>query len=301
LTDTAGCISIGYFTMKGSATTTNYATCVGWAAGTNLAGGHNATLIGEQAGTALTNGQNNTMVGSSAGKATTTGGSNAYFGRASANAMVDGGFNTALGHAALFQFTTGTGNVAVGNQSLNAQGASTPTTGDYNIGVGHLCGPTVTGVSGTICIGSGATAAASATVSAANTGKIGFGQTDFTISGNLFFSTADSALANASGQTLTVAQLLGGTLDRSGAAGVSDTTPTAAAIVAAIPGCEVGTSRYLCIINRNTGTLTILAGSNVTLAGTTTIATVNSRWYLIRVTNVGTPAVTMRGLMVAPN
>lgn len=112
-----------------------------------------------------------------------------------------------------------------------------------------------------------------------------------------------NTLANAAGQTLTAAQLLGGVLDRSGAVTVSDTTPTAAALVAAYPGVSVGDCRQLKIRNRNTGTLTLLAGAGVTLEGTTTIPTVNTRTYSVRFTNVtpGAAAVTLSGISVGAN
>lgn len=113
------------------------------------------------------------------------------------------------------------------------------------------------------------------------------------------FALKNTAVANAAGVTLTVAQLFGGYITRSGAAAVSDTFPTAAAIVAAIDQCEVGDSFEFGIINTNSGTLTLVAGAGITLAGTTTAATNTVRRYLATVTNVSTPAVTIRGLDTA--
>jgi len=120
-----------------------------------------------------------------------------------------------------------------------------------------------------------------------------------TLQGTPKFNT----LANAAGQTLTAAQILGGTLDRSGAVTVSDTLPTAAALVAARPGVSAGDVVELKIRNRNTGTLTILTGAGVTLEGTTTIPTVNTRIYKVRFTNTtpGAEAVTFSGIMVGAN
>lgn len=120
---------------------------------------------------------------------------------------------------------------------------------------------------------------------------------------NAAVSAVFSTLNNAAGQTLTAAQFVGRYLDRSGAAGVSDTTPTAALLVAAVPNVAVGDVHEFVIRNRNTGTLTLVAGSGVTLEGTTTIPTVNTRRYAIRFTNVtvGTEAVTLSGVMVAAN
>lgn len=115
------------------------------------------------------------------------------------------------------------------------------------------------------------------------------------------------AIANAAGVTWTAAQALSGVIARSGAAGVSDTTPTAALLVAAYAGLQVGGALAvgdvvtLRVRNNNTGTLTLLAGTGVTLEGTTTIPTVNFREYLIRFTNVtaGAEAVTVSGLFQA--
>lgn len=118
---------------------------------------------------------------------------------------------------------------------------------------------------------------------------------------------AFTAIANAAGVTWTAAQALSGIIARSGAAGVSDTTPTAALLVAAFAALNVagalavGDVVTLRVRNNNTGTLTLVAGSGVTLEGTTTIPTVNFREYLIRFTNVtvGAEAVTVSGLFQA--
>lgn len=109
----------------------------------------------------------------------------------------------------------------------------------------------------------------------------------------------NSAVNNAAGQTYTPAQFDGGLIVRSGAAAVTDTTPTAAQIVGAIRNCAIGDTFLLLIQNNNSGTLTIGAGTNVTLVGTTTIATALTRLYAVTVTAVATPAVTLRGIMTA--
>lgn len=103
--------------------------------------------------------------------------------------------------------------------------------------------------------------------------------------------------------TYTAAQLLGGLILRDpNGAGRSDVTPTAALIVAAIPGCAVGTAFEFEI--RNTAdaaeTITVTAGTTVTLSGTMTIAQNNTKRFLAVITAVGTPAVTIysRGTVV---
>lgn len=111
------------------------------------------------------------------------------------------------------------------------------------------------------------------------------------------FRPTKQAVANAAGVTLTAANLLGGKILRSGAAAVSDTTPTAAQIIAALPFPAVGDCFDFEIRNSNSGTLTLVAGTGVTLEGTTTIATVFNRRYLAEVTSL--TAVTIHGMSTA--
>lgn len=73
--------------------------------------------------------------------------------------------------------------------------------------------------------------------------------------------------ASATGVTLTAAQVTNQVLVASGAAGITDTFPTAAAIIGAMSGSQPGTVRDLLIINTNSGTLLISPGSGVTFAG----------------------------------
>lgn len=105
--------------------------------------------------------------------------------------------------------------------------------------------------------------------------------------------------ATAGALTYTAAQLLGGLILRDPAgAGRSDVTPTAAAIVAAIPGCAIGSSFEFTIRNAADAaeTITVTAGTDVTLSGTMTIAQNNSKRFKAVVTAVGTPAVTIYSL-----
>ena len=112
--------------------------------------------------------------------------------------------------------------------------------------------------------------------------------------------TRDAALAgfertdlnNAAGQTLTAAQVLGGYIERSGATAVSDTLPTAALFLAAVPNMEVGDCRLLIIRNANTGTLTLAAGTNFTIVGTATIATGTTAIYMVRKTSATACTIT---------
>lgn len=107
-----------------------------------------------------------------------------------------------------------------------------------------------------------------------------------------------ATLANAAGQTLNSTNIPGGlagtVILRSGAAAVTDTTDTAANIIASIPGAYVGMTGLLVIANTNSGTLTIAAGAGVTLAGTTTVLTAGVRFYQIKITSLTT--VTLTGM-----
>ena len=97
-------------------------------------------------------------------------------------------------------------------------------------------------------------------------------------------NTGFSPLSNAAGVTMTAAQVLSEFYVRSGAAGVSDTLPTAAALLASWPGATIGSTAPLLITNLNSGTLTIVTGAGITLAGVTTVVTTGARYYMLSVT-----------------
>lgn len=90
----------------------------------------------------------------------------------------------------------------------------------------------------------------------------------------------------------TTAQILGGILRASTTNAQTYNTPTAAAIVAAINGCQVGVSFDLDIINYGASTLTIGLGAGVTtptvaaVACVLTLATLVSKRFKFVVTNV---------------
>lgn len=101
--------------------------------------------------------------------------------------------------------------------------------------------------------------------------------------------------------TATAAQMAGGkqtVLATSGATAL--TTPTAAAMLAVMPGATLGTEYVLEIFNTNGSTLTITGDASVTITGTATIATNISRSFLCKVLtsttmswqNIGTRAAT---------
>jgi hypothetical protein len=94
--------------------------------------------------------------------------------------------------------------------------------------------------------------------------------------------------------TLSVAEFINGAYFQTGTPGaVTKTTPTAAAIVAAIIGCAVGTTFEFILVNDGDGTLTVGAGDSVTLSGTATVLAAKNRVFKGIVTDVDTPAVTV--------
>lgn len=246
-------------------------------------GGFEETLVGEQAGSSITTGPRNTAIGSCAGSLTTTGGSNTFIGRAAGYPNTTGAYNTYVGHATGFGHTTGDSNTFIGNTAGFPTISGNPVrTGSHNVAVGEFSGPTIANGFNTVCAGDNANTGIS------NTGKVGYGLTDFTISGRVFETMSRNAEGSSTGATYTVAQFLGGVILRSGpTAAFSDTTPTAAQIVAAIPGCEVGTGFQVLIRNVSNWTLTMLAGAGVTLSLDTTVPSNKVGVYHCKATNVG--------------
>lgn len=116
--------------------------------------------------------------------------------------------------------------------------------------------------------------------------------------------TTVSTVTTAGAATYTAAQLLGGLIKRDPAgAGRSDVTPTATLLIAGIPGVKVGDSFVFTIINDADAaeTITVTAGSGVTLSGTMTIAQSNAKAFQAVVTGVATPAVTVYSLGTVTN
>jgi len=101
--------------------------------------------------------------------------------------------------------------------------------------------------------------------------------------------------------TLTPAQLIGTILVSAPASNISLTSPTAAALVAADPDAAVGRGYSFYVVNTNgTNTVTVVAGTGVTLVGNVVTAISSSSHYYVSYTNVtlGTEAVTVYRLAV---
>lgn len=191
---------------------------------------------------------------------------------------------------------TGTYQVSL-SQTVASQAMASGPKSRYDIAMGAGSGPMHYNSSYTLSLGP------NAKTNFDHTTVLGNAQVAATISGDLVRGTTPVTIDNVAGVTWTAVQMRGGQITRSGANAVSDTTPTAAQIVAAIPGCEINSTIEFDVINTNTGLLTILLGSGVIPAGTTTIATVFTRHYRARVTNatLNSEAVTLYGVSTGAN
>ncbi len=108
---------------------------------------------------------------------------------------------------------------------------------------------------------------------------------------------ANTAISTVGAGTLTAAAIVGGVITRSGStAAYTDTTATAAQIVAAVPTPRVGLSWILTIKNTVAFTQTLAAGTNVTLSGQTVIPGLATAQFLVTLTSL--TAVSIQGLGV---
>ena len=112
---------------------------------------------------------------------------------------------------------------------------------------------------------------------------------------------AVSTITTAGAATYTAAQVLGGLILRDPAGGArSDVTPTAVNLIAAMEDAQVGDSFEFTV--RNTAdaseTITVTAGTGVTLSGTMTIAQNNTKRFLCVVTASTTVTVYSLGTVV---
>ena len=119
----------------------------------------------------------------------------------------------------------------------------------------------------------------------------------FTAHGAVVGTKSAPTNATVGASTLTAGQMLTGNIIRTGStAAYTDTTDTAANIIASIPNPIFGVGYELTIVNTVAYTETIAAGTGVTLRGTTTIAASSSRKFVVIITNITTPAVDLVGI-----
>lgn len=119
--------------------------------------------------------------------------------------------------------------------------------------------------------------------------------------GTLVGLTTVTTEATADAHTYTAAELLGGFISRDCSGGArSDPTDTAANIIAAMRQAGVGNSFEFTIRNASDAaeTITVTAGTGVTLSGTMTIAQNNSKRFLCVVTSSTTVTIYSLGTVV---
>jgi len=278
-----------------------FGTAVGAAALYSLHTGINNVAVGSYSATNLVHGYSNAFLGARSGYSLTGGSTlkvtaeaNAYFntfiGCQAGQEAITAIRTTLVGGNAASELTSVSDSAVVGYRALNGVLSVS-----HASVLGYRAADSIpNGLDNIVAIGFGSQ------VSASNTGKIGWSLTDQTLSGRAYSSQSYSTISNAAGVTYTTAQMLNGMIVRSGTTGpFSDTTPTASAIVSAIPGCEIGTTFTVWIANDGDDTLTIVAGSGVSLLRTTSIPSGYNRRYVGRVTNVTTPAVAVVGQEVS--
>ena len=118
----------------------------------------------------------------------------------------------------------------------------------------------------------------------------------------LFYpTTTATTITTAAAVTFAADEVLGGLILRDpNGAGRADLLPTAANLIAAIPGAAEGTSFYFDIRNAADAaeTITVTTNTGLTLSGTMTIAQNNGKRFLARITNAtsGSEAVTVYSL-----
>lgn len=96
--------------------------------------------------------------------------------------------------------------------------------------------------------------------------------------------TIETVVSNTTGTTILAAALVGGQINRSGPTGAyTDTTDTAAHIVAALPSFLVGAQFYVVFKNATTFSQTLAAGAGVTLPGTVLVPALTASNYFVTI------------------
>lgn len=101
-------------------------------------------------------------------------------------------------------------------------------------------------------------------------------------------------------RTLTAAQFVNGIVNQGGTPGaIAVTTPTAAAIVAALKNAQANSAFDFVLLNNGDNTVTITAGSGVTLVGTVAVPAATNQIFrgVVTVATSGSEAVTLVGLI----
>jgi hypothetical protein len=125
------------------------------------------------------------------------------------------------------------------------------------------------------------------------------GQVSGKVGNSLAQNISTTSISTAGAGTWTAEAIASGLIVRTGPSeGYTDTTATAAQLVAAFPGAKVGDTFEFTVVNGVAQACTVTGGSGVTGAGTVNISASKIKRYLGIFTNVsaGTEAVTLRSL-----
>jgi len=159
----------------------------------------------------------------------------------------------------------------------------------------QLAKPTSGNLLGTVMIGgvgnAGGTVEAYVAINCYDLGTGNFGTADITTEGQVFSRADETAITASGAVTLTVEQVLGGSLDIDcGSANRTVTTPTAALIVAGLKNPKADSAMTLYIKNTSDAaeTITMAGGTGVTVTGTATAAQNATKIFRLVLTNVGT-------------
>ena len=110
---------------------------------------------------------------------------------------------------------------------------------------------------------------------------------------------ANTNITTVGAGTLTAAAIVGGLITRTGPTGAyTDTTATAAQIVAAIPGAFVGPSFEIAIKNSTAFAQTLAAGAGVTLPTSVVIGPQSLGYYLVTLTSLTAVTFTHLGTVL---
>ena len=128
--------------------------------------------------------------------------------------------------------------------------------------------------------------ATAATIPTANTTGALYNAGPIFSSGAALQAAAVPTLNNNANQTLTPSHLLNTALERTGAANISDTLPDASVLVAALRGVSANQGFLWSYRNHNTGTATLVMGTNGTSAANNTLTclTLHAKLMLIQIT-----------------
>lgn len=104
-----------------------------------------------------------------------------------------------------------------------------------------------------------------------------------------------TTMSTDSNQTITVPAILGGLWVRSGTnTNRTDTTATAAAILAALPDMDIGDTYLFMVANTTANPVVVAGGTNVTASGNLTVATLTTKFFLL--TKTSATEMTMLGM-----